>query len=93
MPASAPRRGAQCGSTAVRYRDALVGVELVVVPLCRLHFRKLLASPDPVALVRAWVPESAASSNADPPSAYDIGAPSTPAKVPAATTWSRDLRR
>jgi hypothetical protein len=56
MPAYAPRRGARCECAAVRYRDALVDTQLVVVPLCRLHFRKMLASPDPVAVVRSWLP-------------------------------------
>ena len=53
MPAYAPRRGARCECAAVRYRDALVDTQLVVVPLCRLHFRKVLTSSDPVAVVRS----------------------------------------
>jgi hypothetical protein len=56
MPAYAPRRGARCECAAVRYRDALVDTQLIVVPLCRLHFRKMLTSPDPVAVVRSWLP-------------------------------------
>jgi hypothetical protein len=50
--------GDRCGSTSTRYRDLLVGSELVVVPLCRLHFRRVLESRDPVALVRSWSPEA-----------------------------------
>jgi hypothetical protein len=57
MPRSAPRRGERCGAASTRYRDLLVGSELVVVPLCRLHFRLVLQSPNPVALVRSWGPE------------------------------------
>jgi hypothetical protein len=57
MPRWAPRKGERCGSASIRYRDLLVDGELIVVPLCRLHFRRVLESRDPVALVRSWGPE------------------------------------
>jgi hypothetical protein len=54
MPAGAPRRGARCGNRASCLHSVVIGTELVVVPLCRLHMRKLLASTDPAALVQSW---------------------------------------
>ena len=50
----APRRAARCGDAALDFGDVRIAGELVEIPLCRPHFRKLRDSVDPVALAQDW---------------------------------------
>jgi hypothetical protein len=56
MPPGSPRKGARCEAKASCFRDVKIRNELVVLPLCRLHMQKLLASRYPVRLATSWAP-------------------------------------
>jgi len=53
-----PRRAmSRCGAAALDYGDVRVAGELVEIPLCQRHFRKLRDSDHPLALKRLWTPD------------------------------------
>jgi hypothetical protein len=50
----ASRTAVRCGAAALDFGDVRIAGELVEIPLCRQHFRKLRDSADPVALAQDW---------------------------------------
>ena len=59
------RRSGRCGAAALDFGDVRVAGQLVVIPLCRAHFRILRDSPDPKELAGDWAPDT--PSAAEPP--------------------------
>jgi hypothetical protein len=58
MPAYASRKGERCGSATSASHVVTIRGKPVVLPLCKLHLRVLLNSPDPVARARSWAPDT-----------------------------------
>jgi hypothetical protein len=48
------RTSGRCGVPALDFGDVRVAGQLVTIPLCRAHFRKLRDSPDPRELAASW---------------------------------------
>jgi hypothetical protein len=65
--ARAARRGStstgspRCGAEALDYGDVRVAGQLVEIPLCQTHFRKLRDSSDPIALGASWALDAPAA--------------------------------
>ena len=51
---SLKRATARCGATALDFGDVRIAGQLVEIPLCREHFRKLRDCADPAALALSW---------------------------------------
>jgi hypothetical protein len=51
----------RCGADALDYGDVRVAGQLVEIPLCQTHFRKLRDSADPAALRASWAPDAQAA--------------------------------
>jgi hypothetical protein len=51
----------RCGAEALDYGDVRVAGQLVEIPLCQAHFRKLRDSTDPIALRASWAADAPAS--------------------------------
>ncbi len=62
----APRKRSRCGAAALDFGDVRIAGRLVEIPLCRLHFRMLRDSADPVALAREWAVESGGTPAPEP---------------------------
>jgi hypothetical protein len=52
---------ARCGADALDYGDVRVAGQLVEIPLCQAHFRKLRDSADPLALRASWAADAPAA--------------------------------
>ncbi|HEY3612120.1 MAG TPA: hypothetical protein VGK92_00365 [Gaiellales bacterium] len=55
------RASARCGAAALDFGDVRVAGQLVEIPLCQAHFRKLRDSSDPIALGASWAAAAAGS--------------------------------